>query len=246
MSSGLEIRTLRRHAPLVLVCVLGGLLSAALVAWRTAPTYSSSTTLFLSTTHTANAGNVYEQALFAQARVKSYIPLVTSPDVMTQVATSSGTGRSADALAREVSVTAPPDTVLLKIVVHDGSAEDAKAIATATATAFMTFVTRLEGNDGGVPTVQVSVIKPAELSTRPVSPRPALDVTLGVVAGALLGIGLAALRHQWTDAEGDAGSKSANNAASNGASATPTRGGRSPAARGGYLETEGRPLAHGQ
>ncbi len=198
MAPDAEVRMIRRHAPLVVACLVAGALTAALLSARTPREYQSDVGLFVSATRSATSGGVYDRARFAQERVKSYVPLVTSPSVMSAVIKDLELGTTPERLAQQLSVTASPDTVLLRIVATDRSAATARDIANATAEEFAHFAVALEGRDGSVPSVQLRITKPAELNRTPVRPRTAYNLALGVFFGLLMGLGLAALRERWS------------------------------------------------
>ena len=198
MAAHAEVRMIRRHALLVVGCLVAGAVAALVLSARTTRSYQSDAEVFVTATRTTNAGGVYDRARWAQERVKSYIPLVTSPSIMSAVAKDLRLGTSPDRLADQVSVTAAPDTVLMRIVATDASAATARDIANATASEFAKFAVTLEGNDDGSPSVELRITKPAELSTTPVRPRTTYNLALGVFLGALIGVGVAALRERWS------------------------------------------------
>ena len=71
------LRLVRRHWWIVLVTVMLGLGTAALVTVRTAPRYEASVTFFV-TTPSQGVTDAYQGSLFLQQRVKSYGDLLTS------------------------------------------------------------------------------------------------------------------------------------------------------------------------
>ena len=198
MAAHAEVRIIRRHAPLVVGCLIAGAVASLVLSARTTRTYQSDAELFVSASRTTNAGGVYDRARWAQERVKSYVPLVTSPSIMSAVAKDLRLSTPPDRLADHVSVSAAPDTVLMRIVATDSSAATARDIANATASEFAKFAVALEGDDAGVPSVELRITKPAETSTSPVRPRTTYNLALGAFLGALLGLGVAALRERWS------------------------------------------------
>jgi capsular polysaccharide biosynthesis protein len=198
-----EVRVLRRNALIVVASVAVGAVAALTITSEMPHSYTSEADLFVQATASANAGGVYDRALFAQNRVKSYVPLVTNPQVMAQVAASLRLNSAPDELARKITVTSPPDTVLLTIVVKASSASAARDIANETARQFISFATALEGagGDAGSKAVQLRLTKPATLPGSPSSPRPRLNLALGLFLGLVVGLGVAALRERWRDPE---------------------------------------------
>jgi succinoglycan biosynthesis transport protein ExoP len=200
MTSRDGFRLLRKHTLVVLACIAAGAVAALTLSSFTPRTYESQAQLFVSAARTNNAGGVYDRALFAQGRVKSYVSLVTTPAVMAAVVKRLGLPTTPDQLAKQISVRSDPDTVLLLITARDRSAKGAQNIANATAEEFSSLAASLEGTDGGAPSVQLRITKPAEASGAPVRPRTTYDLALGLFLGAVAGVGLAALRERWSTA----------------------------------------------
>ncbi len=191
------LRLLRdRWVSITLITILAALLAGVQV-WRQTPQYSASVTLFVSTRDAGgDTSTAYQGTLLSQQKVKSYAELIRSERVLGDVAHSLGMSGGAGALAGRVSVKTETDTVLLQVTVLDPAPSQARRIADAVATRFVALVPVIEAtSDPGKPTVVVSAVNPASSSPTPVSPRPVRDVGLGVFAGLLAGIGLAAARH---------------------------------------------------
>jgi non-specific protein-tyrosine kinase len=106
-----------------------------------------------------------------------------------------GLGIPAEELAGKVSADAPLDTVLLNITVTDEFPERAQQIAAAVADEVVTLIPELETPDGQAQApVKVTVIKEASLPGAPSSPRPLVNLALGLLVGLAIGVGAAVLR----------------------------------------------------
>jgi succinoglycan biosynthesis transport protein ExoP len=186
----------RRHGLVVLACAAAGVVTALALASQTPRTYQSESEVFVAAGKTPNGGGLYDRGRWAQERVKSYVSLVTSPTVMESVVTKLGLPMTPAALADRVTVTAPPDTVILRIAARDTSSTTAQSIANATATEFVKFAINLEGTDEGTPLVELRITEPAEVSTSPVTPRTEYEAALGLMIGAAAGLTVAALRER--------------------------------------------------
>jgi succinoglycan biosynthesis transport protein ExoP len=197
MAAHPEVLAIRRHAPVVLACVLIGAVSAGVLVSRTPHKYASSVVMFVAATSTPDGGSANDRALFAQGRVRSYVPLVSSPPVMNGVIRALQLTDDDAQLASKLTVTAPPDTVLLTITVREDTPRLAQLVASETARQFTSFVSTLEGTDAGQPTVQLTVTRPAQLNRSPVSPRAGLDIWLGAFFGGAVGLTVTALRRRW-------------------------------------------------
>ncbi|MFZ1374816.1 MAG: polysaccharide biosynthesis tyrosine autokinase [Nostocoides sp.] len=176
----------------LLVIGLAGLLAAL-----TPKKYSSTTQFFVSISGADDSAQLQQGSTFVQQRVKSYAQLLKTPRALDPVIAEVGDGVNADDLAEAITVTAPPDTVMLEVTVTDPSPERAQKIAAALGEAFPTVVDEIErpSDTSRTSPVKVSLVQPATTSGTPVSPNPVRNLALGLVLGVLLGLGLAVLRH---------------------------------------------------
>ncbi|HOA67479.1 MAG TPA: polysaccharide biosynthesis tyrosine autokinase [Phycicoccus elongatus] len=172
----------------VLVCV--GLAAAA--SLTSEKVYESRTQFFVSTTGAGDSGALLQGSTFTQQRVKSYAQLLTTPRILAPVAESVGV--SGD-VARQVTATTPPDTVLIDVAVRDTDPARAQAMGEAIAKEFPVAVTELESSAGtDTSPVKVTVVRPPTTPESPVSPKPVRNILLGAVLGLLLGLGAALVR----------------------------------------------------
>lgn len=190
------LRILRKRWLLVLACTLaatGAALGATMLA---TPIYQANVQLFVSAR--GQAGDIsssYTGTLFTQQRVKSYADVISSPLVTTPVIKQLGLDLTPAALGNQVHATVPLDTTLLNVSVNDPSPARARDIASAVATQFIRLVPQVEASDAAnSPVVKVTVITPATEPTAPVSPRPKVNLALGVLLGLAIGVGAAVLR----------------------------------------------------
>jgi succinoglycan biosynthesis transport protein ExoP len=189
-------RMLRKRWMLIVLFVLLGTGAGYGANALATPIYEAQTQLFVSaqsadpTLADANQGG-----LFTQQRVKSYAQIVNTPAVLGPVIAQLHLNVSTDQLAKQVSATAPLDTVLINVAVDDPSASRARDIANAVSTQFAEQVRILETPvSGGSAPVNLTVVKQADLPASPVSPRTKVNLGLGVLLGLALGIGFAVLR----------------------------------------------------
>jgi capsular exopolysaccharide synthesis family protein len=96
-------------------------------------------------------------------------------------------------LARSVSATVPPNTVLIDIAVTDSNPSQAALLANAIGEQFTETVAELESVDGVSP-VKATVVQPAQTPLTPTSPQPARNLALAGILGSVFGLGLALLR----------------------------------------------------
>ncbi|WP_371667390.1 polysaccharide biosynthesis tyrosine autokinase [Streptomyces sp. NBC_00289] len=186
---------LRRRWRFVTVCVLLGLATAALMTALIPRTYTATAQLFIATSD-KTGGDAYQGGLFTQQRVKSYTRIVTSPAVLTGVISDLNLRTTPGDLAGRISAQAPLDTTLVDIRVTDGSATRAQAIADETARQFSKYIDTVEGTStDSPPLVKASVVGGSQPPSSPTSPRPELNMAIGLLAGIAVGVGGAVLRH---------------------------------------------------
>lgn len=196
MDLGDYLRVIRAFWRSVVAFLLLGALAGAGLTLSDTPLYQASVRLFVSAqSGPTDINQAYAGGLFTQQRVKSYADIVTSESVMNAVVKDLHLSISNGALAAKISATAPVDTVLINVSVTDTDPKQAQTIANSVGGRFATFVNQLETPVSGQgSTVKVSVVQPAALPSTPISPRPKLNLALGLIVGLALGLGQALLR----------------------------------------------------
>ncbi len=190
-------RVLRKRWRLILLCTLLALAAATSATLVATPMYQASAQLFVSTATGAdgNVSGLQAGGQFAQQRVKSYADIVNSPPVTEAVVRELGLGVSARRLEASIEASAPLDTVLINVDVTDEDPLQAQRIANSVAQQFTLVAAELETREGErASPVKVSVVRSADLPRGPVSPRPTLNLALGLLVGLALGVGAAVLR----------------------------------------------------
>ncbi len=162
------------------------------------PIYTAKIQLFVATSSEgASATQLYEASNFSVERVKSYVRIINSPDVMQAVVNQLRLDQTAEQLAGSVNASTPVDTVLIDVSVTDRSPRGAQEIANAIGAQFPAVVGRIETPNGGqISPVKVSVTRSASLPAAPSSPRKKVDLLLGVLVGLALGVGTAVVRYR--------------------------------------------------
>ncbi len=185
---------IRHRWRIVVLLVLLSVGAAALLTWQATPQYSSTVSIFVSTSPSDTA-DAYQDNLFATQRVTSYAELVGKHKLAEQVANDLGTGLDPSTLQAAVSATVHPDTVILEITATDPDPVVARDIAQGYAEALSDEVATLETPPGKTDAlVHASIVDNARVSSTPVSPQPVRNLGLAFVLGLLLGVGAAVLR----------------------------------------------------
>ena len=187
---------LLRKWPVWVACLMVGLLAALGFSLLQKPVYASKAQLFVVTASGGqdSAANAYQGNLASQQRVASYAKLVNGLDVMQRVEDRGQFGLSASQLAKKVSASTAPQTVLLDITVQDTDPIEAQRIAKITGDVFSEFVIDLETPaPGQQPTTYLKVVGEPVVPTSPVSPNTPLNLALGGLLGLLVGLALVVL-----------------------------------------------------
>jgi capsular exopolysaccharide synthesis family protein len=189
------LRALRKHWILVILSVLVGT-GAGVGAYAASPSvYRADTLLFVSMYDTGNATALMQGSMFTQQRVQSYTGVLTSPKVLDPVIDELDLDTTARSLAGHVNSSAPLGTVLIEVTVDESSPELAADVANSISEHFGTAVSELEQpTPDTMSPVRINVLRPAVVRPDPIAPDLVRMLALGLLAGAVLGTGLAVLR----------------------------------------------------
>lgn len=189
------VRMLRKSWLTVIGLTATGLaVMAGYTATRT-PIYESSSTIFVSTQAGSTAAELQQGSTFTQARINTYVGLVTTPIVLQPVISSLGVETTAERLAKDVKASAALNSTLITITVSDANASTAAELANAIASSLSSVVPQLEpeANDGSSP-VRLSRVSEAQPALTPSSPAVAINLALGAILGMAIGVGVSILR----------------------------------------------------
>ena len=179
-----------------ILTVLSVCVGAALVfTFLQTPKYSSTSSALIAVDTAASAGELSSGALYAERQVSSFVALADSALVLDPVIDELGLDVTPQALRSRVSVSAPAGTSIVDVTVTDADAGRAAEIANAITASLKNVTSDVvpTGPDGDE-IVTVTVVEPASESSRPVSPRPVVNIALGLIAGVVLGLGQALVR----------------------------------------------------
>ena len=194
-----HLRVLRVRARWVVLGVVLGLLAGVLVAVLVPPTYSARISMYVAAQGDGDAADAYQGAQLSQARVISYVELVTRPRVTRAVITDLRLDTTPDELAKHITAASEQDSVLLDVTVATHDPAESVRIANAIGQVFPVAVGELERplRVGATPPVVVRVVEPAD-AAEVTSPSWPVPVAFGLLAGLVAGVFLALLR-QATD-----------------------------------------------
>ncbi|MFB2571184.1 polysaccharide biosynthesis tyrosine autokinase [Micrococcus sp. IITD107] len=189
------LRILRENwLPILLITLLGLGVAAGATA-LTKPKYTATTQVFVAVGGGDSATEILQGSSFSEKRVTSYVSLATSPRVLQPVIEELDLDTTPRNLAETVTANAPLQTVLINLSATHTDPETAAQIADATAASLIRTVGEVETpGDEREPLVDLSIVDPAGVPTSPSSPRTLLNLALGLVVGAALGVAYALLK----------------------------------------------------
>lgn len=176
---------------LLLGSLLLGILAYGVSRYQT-PMYRAQVTIQVDPVQTASVLD-YNALLYAERLTQTFQRLVTLRPVLEPVIEELSLPYTAGQLAGNVTVQAESDSQLLVIQVSDQDPDRASTTANALAASFATFVADQQAVTGGsavVPNAQILIRESSIRPTAPYSPRPALNVVIGMFTGAVLAAGI--------------------------------------------------------
>lgn len=190
------VAVLRKYWVSIVGVTLLGLATAATVTLVTPPTYTASTAVFISVRGGDSAGELLQGANYATNQVRSYAQVATTPTVLQPVIDKLGLQTTPALLAENVTASIPTNTAIVEVSVVDRDAELSARIAQATSEQLVATVDLLSPSDAsGKRAVAATIVTPATVPLEKTTPRTALNLTVGLLAGLLLGFGQAVLRN---------------------------------------------------
>lgn len=193
----MDLRTyvlaLWRRWPLLLVTAVLGTLAGTAAFVLTPPSYASEVQFYVSTPNVPGS-NAQSSGLFAQARVNSYVQLLTSERMAREVITKTAVPLSPQAVSRRIEATTKINTVVITVTVTGGSPQQALLIAQGLAESFPELVDDLDNIRRDQPIVLINTISGPTVDQSPVAPNPLLYIGGGLAAGLLIGVIIALVR----------------------------------------------------
>ena len=188
------LKTIARRWPTIIALTLIGMAVAAVLTITSTRMYSSSAQMFVSTSQ-ADSGQAYQGELFSQQRAQSYARLLSGEEIARRVVKTLDLSMTPAELSDEISASVVLDTVLLEVTVTDERAQRAQQIAKTLSEEFVGYVAELETPEGlDAAPIKATVVDPASFSGDPVSPKPVLNLSIGLILGLALGLVTAVLR----------------------------------------------------
>jgi polysaccharide biosynthesis transport protein len=169
--------------------MLGALAGVVLTAISDAE-YASRADVFVTAPSEGTADDAVNAAQYSQDQATNFAELATRQVVLLPVIDELGLDTTSSDLRSQLTVSVPLGTSLISIRAVDTDAERSADIANAVAESLADVVADLE-DDAPVSLQTVEEALPASSAS---SPRPVLNVLVGVLAGICLGVGAVAVR----------------------------------------------------
>lgn len=191
------LKVLRSRWITVCVTALFPILGALAYSLVQTPLYQASTRLFVSTTAGSSASELYSGNRLSQDRVQSYTQLVMGETLAQRTIDRLNLDMTGAALKANVTAKSTTGTVLIDVSVLDPSPVRARDIANALSDEFVVMVRELETPaQGATPEARVVVEQRASVPPSPTVPKTKRNLAIGLLVGAMLGVGVALLRDQ--------------------------------------------------
>jgi capsular exopolysaccharide synthesis family protein len=187
-------RVVRRWALLIILCPIVAAIIAGAITLTLPNVYEAQVSLLVRPAQPL-AVDPGAAALTSDQILRTYARLMTERPLLERVIADLNLKTDAVNLAKQITVTPAPNTLLLDVAVRDTDPARARDTANTLVDAFIAHIKQIQQAELKNPTASSAdnlvVESPAVLPDVPVSPKPLLNIAVGIVAGLLLGLGLA-------------------------------------------------------
>lgn len=175
---------------IISLTLLFGALAAFATAFLMTPKYEAQTQILVSQPQENDAAVNNQDIQASLQLVNTYRDIIKSPTVLDDVVTNLELEQTTAALSNQITVSNQDQSQVVTVTVTDEMAENAETIANEVATVFQERVAEVMSVDN------VSILAPADIGEdpSPVSPQPLINIAIGLILGALLGLGIAFLK----------------------------------------------------
>ena len=173
----------KRMGWIINATLLGLLLAAVFTFFIATPTFSSTTQLLVNRTQQTEVIQQSDINTNLQL-INTYKDIVRGPVILDEVREILNLSESHSSLSDRISVSNQDNSQVFSIQVTDENPNNAAVIANTTATVFQENLDEIMNVDN------ITIISQAEPNLNPVSPNNTLNLAIGLVLGAMVGIGL--------------------------------------------------------
>jgi len=191
------LRVFGERWKLVALFTIASTAVAILITATTPKVYQADVQIFVASISSADSSANYQAAAFTQTQVQTFATIVASPDVLDKVETDLNLPKGSvqdRKLKAKISATAPTGQSIVNLHVQDSSPSDAALIANSVSRFFTKVVEGYYSGPRGSQPLRLFVTDPATAPSTPISPKPLLNISLGLLLGLLVGAALAVSR----------------------------------------------------
>ncbi|GIO19633.1 capsular polysaccharide biosynthesis protein [Oceanobacillus oncorhynchi subsp. incaldanensis] len=183
---------IKKRLVLILTFILGAAFIAAVLSYFVlTPEYQSNSQFIVNQTQQEeNIGQFTQQDLRTNVEIiNTYNVIISSPAILEPVIDELGLNLTSGQLASKINVSSEEDSQVVTVTATDEDPAQAVNIANTTVEIFQEEIPSIMNVDN------VAILTQAELAENPspVAPNPILNIAIGVVLGAMLGVGIAFL-----------------------------------------------------
>ncbi|WP_225047573.1 YveK family protein [Lacticaseibacillus kribbianus] len=183
---------LKKHLALILIMMgLGGILATGATYFVMTPQYQSSSLMLVNQKSTSDSAMQYNQIQTDLQMINTYKDIITQSVVLNQVKKNLHKNGFVpqDDLASAISLSNNENSQVVKVTATAKDPYLARAIANEVVKVFQTKITTIMAN-----AKNVSIVAEGTLEKAPVSPRPKINIAVGLLAGLVLGVLVAFIR----------------------------------------------------
>lgn len=176
----------------IVACILLGGIAGTGLALVLPRVYDSSAQVIVSISNDADVGAA-ESAAYVDDRIPTVLEIAGSHDFANVVAGTSGIDRSSAEARESLDFTLVPDTTVIEISAEDSDSAQAAELANAAAAAMSrpALAEQLGTDDA----IKISILQKADSGGGAVFPDPVRFIGIGALAGLVLGLIVAPIRH---------------------------------------------------
>ncbi|MDT4919033.1 MAG: tyrosine-protein kinase [Pseudonocardiales bacterium] len=182
------LRVLRERWLLIVSFVLIGTGAALLITQLTPNSYQATAQVLVSSNASSDGSSSNLDNLSVQLQVATYARVIDSPDVLKYIQTDLHLGLSDSSLKGKLSASTLTGVSIIEVHATDGSASRAASLANSAANGLVSAIKQITNS------FSLFVTGPADQPSSPDSPKPLLNIALGLLLGLLVGVALAVVR----------------------------------------------------
>lgn len=184
------LNVLKKNIVMIISLGLVGLiLSSVYTLFIVTPQYSATTQLLVNQKN--SEGSTIEATDITKnlQMISTYTELIKGPAILNGAKEDLGTGLSTKQLASKISITSPEGALVFSVTVTDSDPYKAAEIANAVASTFQSDIGTIMNSIDNV-----AITYKAVPNVNPISPNITLNLVIGLLAGAMIGVGISFVR----------------------------------------------------